>query len=69
VEGGEVELMVHQLAQGVFETAGLHLFVEVHWQELQTLVDRFEAGHSRPPSTQFRSRDYARVVQPDFQLL
>jgi hypothetical protein len=34
----------------VFETAGLHLFVEVHRQELQALVDRFEAGHFGPPS-------------------
>ena len=31
-ESAEVEFVVYEMAQGMLETAGLHLFVEIHRQ-------------------------------------
>lgn len=45
VEQGEVEFVVDEVAQGVLETAGDHLSLEVHRQEHHAFVFRFVAGH------------------------
>jgi len=49
VESGEVEFVVDQIAQGVLETAGLDLLVEIHRQQFQAFVDWFVARHGGSP--------------------
>ena len=56
VEGGEVELVIDQVAQRIFEAAGLDLPVEVDRDQFQALVDRFEARHAGFPPQEFLRR-------------
>jgi len=49
VHDSQIEIMIDQIAHGVLETADLDLLVEVHRQQLQAFVDRFEARHQYLP--------------------
>lgn len=52
MKGAEVERGIHQMAQGELEGARLNLSVEVHRQQLQAPMNRFEARHTLPPKSE-----------------
>ena len=45
VQGRQVQLVIHQVVQSVFEAAGLDLRIEHHRDELRGSVNRLVAGH------------------------
>lgn len=49
METAEVELVIDQVTQGMLETAGEHLPVEVHRQQFQAFADWFETRHFVTP--------------------
>ena len=53
VKFGEIQFMIHQVAQRMFEAARNHLLVEIHRQQFQSLVDGFESRHRAFPQQMF----------------